>query len=105
MSRKAQNDHKQAGPSSSQAGIKLNRTKLDIFCQLINLVIFKPQEVALMCGFVGRLVGRSVSHPGPEKNFASRNTRLGDQLRWKIGATCRRINFVLHKSIGRIQRN
>ena len=44
-------------------------------------------------------------HPGPEKNFASRNTRLGDQLRWKIEATSRRISFVLQKSIGRIQRN
>ena len=43
--------------------------------------------------------------PGPEKNFASRNTRLGDQLRWKIEAKSRRISFVLQKSIGRIQRN
>ena len=44
-------------------------------------------------------------HPGPEKNFASRNTRLGDQLRQKIEAKSRRISFVLQKSVGRIQRN
>jgi len=47
----------------------------------------------------------STIHPGPEKNFASRITRLGDLLRWKIEAKSRRLSFVLQKSIGRIQRN
>ena len=97
---------------------RLSRAELIIIVSSTLFVFFPSSYPGLYAGFFwwGRkycaksllatiICAAGGSNLGPEKNFASRNTRLGDQLLWKKEATSRQISFVLQKSIGRIQRN